>query len=53
MYICEICDAWRDDDYSSAEFIEDSKGDECPVCEDCFIEYIEDKEKDNEQMQSV
>jgi hypothetical protein len=50
VYNCEHCDKWLDNDYFPAEFIEDSKGNEKPVCEDCFIEYIEDKEISNEQM---
>lgn len=58
MYICEICEAWKDDDYSPAEFIaivhesadkagkRGHKNDECPVCEDCFLEHS--KEGENE-----
>lgn len=47
MYICEICDAWKDDDYSPAEFIAlGHKNDEYPVCEDCFLEHS--KEGENE-----
>ena len=51
---------WLDNDYFPAEFITivhesaDKAGKmahesaEYPLCEDCFIEYIEDKENENE-----
>jgi DNA-directed RNA polymerase subunit RPC12/RpoP len=48
VYNCEHCEAWLDDDYFPAEYIENAKGAECPLCEDCFIDYIEDKENENE-----
>ena len=42
MYICEICDAWRDNDYNPAEFLKFNQ-DEKPVCDDCFVEQSEDE----------
>ena len=62
IYNCEHCDKWLDNDYFPAEFITivhesaDKAGKrahesaEYPLCEDCFIEYIEEKENENEQV---
>ena len=42
IYKCEICGAWRDDDYSPAEYLKFNKVEE-PVCDDCFAEQSEDE----------
>lgn len=42
IYICEICEAWKDDDYIPAEFLKFDKVEQ-PVCDNCFIEQSEDE----------
>jgi len=49
MYLCNICDDWKDNDYHPAEFIQvfgnRKSYDEYPVCEDCFAEHEENKDE--------